>query len=313
MTATSTNQSAARSDPAQRMRTTMCATRISFVWFGTRKALSSIQKAQAAESFGAEGAYLSAGKKLLDTRHPQFKAVTSVRNRARSYWVSISLPYPEAGIRLVRQDALATFEDQMNRFKQELDEAVAGLEQQYAELKSAAATRLGSLYNEADYPASLAGLFEVTWDYPSIEPPSYLQQLNPAIYEQECRRVEARFSEAVQLAEQAFLDEFSQLVSHLTERLGGREDGRPKIFRDSAVENLREFFDRFRSLNVRSNEQLDALVAQCQQIVTGVEPQQLREAGEFRQQIASQLSGVQSVLDGLLVDRPRRRIIRTPK
>ena len=41
----------------------------------------------------------------------------------------------------------------------------------------------------------------------------------------------------------------------------------------------------------------------------------LRESGGIRQQVASELSRVQSVLDGMMVDRPRRRIIRptTPK
>jgi hypothetical protein len=291
----------------------MCATRISFVWFGARKTLSAAQRDQAAESFGAEGEFLSAGKKLLDTRHPQFKTVTSVRNRARSYWTSLSLPYPESGIRLVRQDAVETFQDQMTVFKDELDEAVGQLDKQYAALKAAAQERLGSLYDEADYPASLDGLFDVSWDFPSVEPPSYLQQLNPELYEQECRRMQAKFDEAVQMAEQAFIEELSQLVSHLTERLGGHEDGRPKVFRDTTVGNLREFFERFRSLNVRSSDQLDALVLQCGQIVDGVQPQELRENGGLRQQVASQLSGVQSVLDGLLVDRPRRRIIRVPK
>jgi hypothetical protein len=314
MTPTSTTQPPTHStSPANRMRATMCATRVSFTWFGTRKTLSTAQKAQAAESFGAEGEFLSAGKKLLDTKHPRFKAVTSVRNRTRAYWTSLSLPYPEPGIRLVRQDALETFQDQMRVFKDELDEAVAGLDERYAALKAAAQERLGSLYNEADYPASLAGMFDVSWDFPSVEPPPYLQQLNPELYEQECRRVQARFDEAVQMAEQAFIEELSQLVSHLTERLGGHEDGKPKIFRDTAVGNLREFFDRFRALNVRSNDQLDSLVSQCRQVVDGVQPQELRDNGGLRQQVATQLSGVQSVLDGLLVDRPRRRIIRSPK
>ena len=313
MTATATVEPTTRNNPARRMRATMCATRVGFVWFGTRKTLSRAQKTQAAESFGAHGDFLSAGKKLLDTKHPRLKAVTSVRNRTRSYWTSISLPYPEPGIRLVRQDVLEPFQDQLTEFKQELEEAVEQLDEQYAALKSAAEDRLGSLFNEADYPLSLAGLFDVSWDYPSIDPPSYLQQLNPELYEQECLRVQARFDEAVQMAEQSFIEELSQLVSHLTERLGGQEDGHPKIFRDTAVGNLREFFDRFRSLNVRSNEQLDALVSQCGQIVQGVEPRDLRDNGGLRQQVASQLSGVQSILDGLLVDRPRRRIIRSPK
>ncbi|HBL46841.1 MAG TPA: hypothetical protein DDZ90_25975, partial [Planctomycetaceae bacterium] len=130
---------------------------------------------------------------------------------------------------------------------------------------------------------------------------------------QECQRVQSRFEEAVRLAEDAFLGELSQLVSHLTDRLSGQADGRPKVFRDSAIGNLHEFFERFRSLNVRSNEQLDVLVAQCQGIVQGIQPQELRKRGELRQQVASELSGVQAALDGLLVDRPRRQIIRTPK
>jgi hypothetical protein len=99
----------------------------------------------------------------------------------------------------------------------------------------------------------------------------------------------------------------------LTERLSGSEDGKPKVFRDSAIANLGEFFQRFRHLNVRSNEQLDELVMQAQRIVQNVEPQALRENLSLRQQVATRLSGLQSVLDGLLVDRPRRNIVRRAK
>jgi hypothetical protein len=63
----------------------MAALRLSFTWFGTRKTLSTEQKAQAAESFGAEREFLSAGKKLIDTRDPAFRAVTAVRSQAMSY------------------------------------------------------------------------------------------------------------------------------------------------------------------------------------------------------------------------------------
>jgi hypothetical protein len=44
-----------------------------------------------------------------------------------------------------------------------------------------------------------------------------------------------------------------------------------------------------------------------------VEPQQLRDNQSLRQNVSSQLSSVQSVLDGLLVDRPRRNILRRGK
>jgi hypothetical protein len=172
---------------------------------------------------------------------------------------------------------------------------------------------LGSLYDPGDYPPSLEGLFQVAWDFPSVEPPDYLRQLHPEIYEQECQRMRQRFDEAVQLAEQAFLEELGQLVAHLTERLTGQADGKPKIFRDSSIGNLTEFFQRFRRLNVRSNEQLDQLVDQCQQVVRGVEPQLLRESAGVRQSVAQELARVQTALDSLLVDRPRRNILRRPR
>ena len=302
-----------QTNPAQRLRTTMAGARLSVTSLGTRKTLTPQQKAQAADTFGAEGAYMSAAKKLIDTTHPAFKRVTGVKNQAVQYWKGLTLPFPEPGLRLIRQDDIQGFDVQMTTLKSKLDEAVAGLNDHYDELVSAARVRLGSLFNSGDYPDTLVGMFDIQWDYPSVEPPDYLRQLNPQLYEQEAQRVAARFDEAVQLAEQAFLEELSSLVSHLTERLAGNDDGKPKTFRDTSVTNLTDFFERFRRLNVRSNDQLDELVQRAQQVVRGVQPQELRDNQSLRQQVNTQLSSVQSALDGLLVDRPRRNILRRPK
>ena len=306
-------RSQASTSASDRLRSTMAAARLSFNWLGVRKSLSSSQKNQAADSFGAEGKFLSAGKKLLDTSHPAFKAVTAIRGRAVAYWKSISLPFPEPGIRLIPQGSIGEFNEQMSCLRDELDEAVLELNEHYDELRHAARERLGDLFDLSDYPTTLVGMFAIEHDFPSVEPPPYLRQLSPELYQQECQRVQSRFDEAVQLAEQAFIEELARLVAHLTERLSGAEDGKPKVFRDSAVTNMTEFFERFRSLNVRSNEQLDALVGNAQRVVRGVEPQQLRDSQALRQNISKQMAAVQAGLDQLLVDRPRRNIQRRPR
>lgn len=298
---------------AQRLRTTMAAVRVSMSWLGTKKSLSAEQRAEAAEPFGTDARFLSAGKRLLDISHPAYKAVTAVRGKVIAFTKSMSLPYPEPGIRLIRQDRIDDFAAKMREFQEELAEAVENLDRHYSDLKATARQRLGSLFNAGDYPESLRTMFAVEFDFPSITPPDYLQQLNPQLYEEECRRVQSRFDEAVRLAEAAFTTELAKLVSHLTERLSGQDDGKPRVFRDSVVENLTEFFQWFRQLNVRSNEQLDTLVADAQRIVRGVEPQDLRDNEGLRQHVATEMSRVQSVLDGLLVDRPRRAILRRPK
>lgn len=298
---------------AQRLRAVMAACRLQFRWLGTQKALSAAQRSVAAEAFDAEGEYVSAGKRLLDVRHPAYRAVTAIRTKAVDHWRGLTLPYPEPGVRLIRRARAAEFAEALDDYRAELHDAVAGLDRHYAELKAAARQRLGALYDERDYPDSLAGHFDLSYDFPEIDPPAYLVELSPGLYAQEQQRIRARFEEAVRLAETAFAEEFARLVDHLTERItGANEDGSPKVFRDSVVSNLGEFFDRFRSLNVRSNEQLDELVERAQAAVRGVAARDLRDSATLRRHVATQLSRVQSELDGLLVDRPRRRILRPP-
>ena len=298
---------------SERLRDTTAAVRLSFNWPGVRKALSAEQKSRAAEAFDADGSSIAATKRLIDTSHPAFKAVTAVKSQATGYWKGMTLPFPEAGVRLIRQDRVEEFDSRMTELRGELDEAVVALERHYGELRAAAARRLGTLFDERDYPPTLTGLFQIDWDFPSVDPPNYLLELNSELYEQESRRVAARFDEAVQLAEEAFTSELAALVSHLADRLSGTEDGQPKIFRDSAVRNLTEFFERFRELNIRSSEQLDETVEEARRVVHGIEPGQLRENHDLRQTVARELTAVQNVLDDLLVDRPRRRILRRPR
>ena len=93
----------------------------------------------------------------------------------------------------------------------------------------------------------------------------------------------------------------------------GQTDGQPKVLRDSAVTNLLDFFNRFGQLNVRSNDQLDELVERARQVIEGRWPQELRADPRLRQTIAEDLSEVRNALDEMMVDRPRRNILRRPK
>src|ERR1019366_9546516 len=239
MIATTLDSADSRSSmtPAQRLRVSSAAVRVSFIWLGVRKTLTPSQKTQAAETFGAESDFLSARKKLLDTTHSAYKDVTAIRGRVGAFWKALTLPYPDPGIRLIRQEQVDTFNQQMAAFRQELIDAVACLDEHYAELKSAARCRLGNLYDPLDYPPTLRGLFDLAWEFPNVQPPDYLMQINPAIYEQERARIAARFEEAVRLAEQAFVSEFAGLVSHLCERLSTQGDGEKKVFRDTRKQN----------------------------------------------------------------------------
>ncbi len=298
-------------NPAQRLRRMAAAVRVHFTWLGVHRTLTAQQKEEVGETYGADARLLNAGKKIIDIRHEAFRKLTAIRSRIISYWRGITLPYVESGVRLIRQSDIEGFVHAMEGFRQELTQAEADLDAVFGEIKIDALQRLGRLYDPADYPSEVRGLFAVDWEFPSVEPPSYLMRLNSDLYQQEQERIARRFEEAVQLAEQAFIAEFSKLLSHLTERLANGEDGQRRVFRDSVVTNLTEFFQKFKHLNVRSNQELDQLVNQAQQLVQNVTPQQLRDNVSLRQQIATEMVQVQSQLEGMIVDRPRRQIIRS--
>jgi hypothetical protein len=295
---------------AHRLRTTMAAVKLAFTWLGVRKTLAPEQRTTAARAFHADRELLSASKLILDTKNPAYRAVAAVRSEASTYWRTVTLPFPEAGIRLLPQNSLGLFAQTMQTYRERLQEAARELSGQYDTIKSEAQRRLGTLFNASDYPATLDGLFDLEVSYPTIEPPNYLMALHPDVYQAEQARVRERFESAVELAEQAFATELQRLTAHLAERLTGLHDGQPKVFRDSAVENLREFFERFRRLNIRSSPELDALVEQAQQTINGIEPQTLRDSNRLRQMVARDFEQIQASVGALLVDRPRRNILR---
>lgn len=296
-------------EAARDIRASMGAVKVSFTWMGTRRSLSESQTRQAANQFDADAELVSAYKKLIDTKHPAYKAVNAVKGQVVSYWRGISLPYPTEGVRLIKRDDIEGFDRRMQEFREELREAVANLQLEYESIKARAREHLGALYDPSDYPASLEGAFAISWEYPPVEPPRYLMNFNPELYEAEQRRVQERFESAVTMAEDAFADQLRQLVEHLVERLTDKSDG-PKIFRNSAVENFRAFYESFRRLNVRGNTELDALVSRANDLVSGVDPQDLRDSAVRRQELRDQMAEVQNTLDDLLSNQPRRRVMR---
>ena len=64
----------------------------------------------------------------------------------------MSLPYPEPGIRLIRQQKIDQFAEKMKEFQEELTEAVQALDRQYYDLKAIARQRLGSCTTVATIP-----------------------------------------------------------------------------------------------------------------------------------------------------------------
>jgi hypothetical protein len=221
----------------------------------------------------------------------------------------MTLPYPQEGIRLIKQSDIAAFEDKMREYKDQLSAAAANLQLEYDSIKEAAREKLGDLFNSSDYPPTLDGVFDVRWEYPPVEPLNYLMTFNPELYQQEQSRVQQRFETAVVLAENAFAEQFQEMIAHLIERLTDEPDGTKKTFKASAVENFQEFYQNFQRMNVRSNAQLEGLIRQANELVAGIDVKDLRKNNSLRQTLTNQMAGVKTALDSMITNAPRRRVM----
>src|SRR5437762_3234786 len=87
-----------RESPAQRLRRTAAAVRVTLHWWGVHRALTSQQKEEFGVVTAADSRFLTAGKKLVDVRHEAFRRLTSIKTRLGHYWKGITLPYTEPGV-----------------------------------------------------------------------------------------------------------------------------------------------------------------------------------------------------------------------
>src|SRR5580704_12062831 len=131
--------------PAQRLRRIAAAVRVRLRWWGVHRALTAQQKEEMGAVASADARLLTAGKKLIDSRHEAVRRLASVKTRLGNYWRGLTLPYTEPGIRLIRQADVEAFVHGMEGFREELAEAAAGLAAAYEDIKDDARRRLGRL------------------------------------------------------------------------------------------------------------------------------------------------------------------------
>lgn len=283
-------------------------------WWGVTREVDDDTRDKMASAVGAAKEEISAKKRLVAKGDASYKGCTKVRSQARSWFKEISNPWPEEGVRLIRREDLEPLNTKIAVLQTQLDQAVAGLQARYREIIEERRKNQGTMFREGDYPQTLEGLFGIWVEFVSLEPPAYLQVENPRLYQQACERAAARFEEAVGLIENSMATEFKGFLDDMVDRLGYDEAGKPKRFkimedgRCPVVDNLRDFFGKFRTMSVGSSEELDALVNEAEQIVQGVKPESLRSAADTRQVLREGMAAIGEKLNAMVELRPARKV-----
>lgn len=255
-------------------------------------------------------AYVNASKRLVDGE--SLRSVESIRGEARAWLATQSLPFPLDGAVFVPSNQIERIDAKLAEYRAKYEEATDAFASDYAVLREAARARLGSLYSETDYPVEIRRRFSFSWRFLSLAPASEAQLVNPKLVAQEREKFQRLMAEAAEGAVTELRTRFAACVDHVVERLAPTDDGKPRVFRESLVGNLKDFLDGFAGLNVCDDRQLATLVERARATIDGVDAPALRSSEGLRGQVAARMADVSAALDGMIVDRPSRKVRLAP-
>jgi hypothetical protein len=256
----------------------------------------------------AEKKMLKMEKSLLDS--PELKAISAFDLACQIWLSSAALPsYLMAGLYRIPIAKVRAIYDGLVERETQRKQLVEAFLDRYAALKQEAAALLADQYDPADYPKLevVASKFKFEYFFMDIdEVPDQLKSIDAAIYGEAVKKTEAKLAQVVSDIRLGMSEAFSEVIAHMAERLQTGPDGKPKVFRDSLVTNLTEFFEDFPLRNVTNDEGLTALVQKAKAVMAGITPDDLRDAdGGVRAKVAKSISQIKTAVDAMVVERTR--------
>jgi hypothetical protein len=251
---------------------------------------------------------LAVSKELIDCA--EYDAIQTIDNGFRVDLVKVALPSPlRRGMYLVPVGLVSRVSNAIEEYEGRRRSLVDAFVAAYSGAVRSARARLGTLWAADDYPHvdDVRAAFTVRTRWESFGVPALLERVDADLFRQERGRIQAELRDAQEEIRTALRAGLADLVSHLSERLAPGPDGKPRIFRDSAVRNVTEWLDLFQHRNITGDAQLAELVTQARSVLRGVDAESLRRAPMIRDSVRAGLDEINERLAPLVTERPRRR------
>ncbi len=146
----------------------------------------------------------------------------------------------------------------------------------------------------------------VAFTYVGITVPEALAEISADLYAREKEKAAKAWEDAKVESVRALREEMADLVEHLKDRLTPDADGKPKVFRNSLLDNLTEFCQSFPLRDVAGDSALADIVTKLQAL-KGLDADSIRNSTRVRETLASTMEEVKRVADELVTTAPVRK------
>lgn len=249
------------------------------------------------KSAGAKGA-ARVNKSLMAGR-TELTDIQSIVGAARNYLYGNTVPWSDAGQRLLPAVRLLKVDQRMSDYKAEFDAKVAEFVDIYPSLITAQAMALGDMFDRNEFPTAtqIASKFAFSCEYePVPSAGDFRVDIGNTALEELRARLEASADARVQRATD---DVRLRLVEHL-ERMSERlitdtdDAGAPKArrFHDTLVSNAFELCDLVGDMNITQDPKLAQARSKLETALTGCSAQTLRQDDTKREDVRQTVNEV---------------------
>ena len=258
----------------------------------------------------ADRELIKVSKQLLDS--DELKAIHRLDGEVRNWLYNVSVPSLfRPGVYRVKVEAVEQIDRKLAEFREGRAVRVEALAAAYDQRVAEARGRLRAAWSADDYPpvGDVVRAFAFDWEYIEVgDAPGRLEKISSAIFQSQREKAESRWREAATEYRELLRVAMADLVNHMVERLSPGSDGRRKVFRNSLVGNLSEFLETFSLRDVTDDAELQRLVGQARELLSGIDADTLRKSDGLRESVRRGFERVKGELDTMLVVRPKRRI-----
>ena len=236
---------------------------------------------------------LLAGTGFLDT-------LTKYASNARGWHNSQTLAWSDNGLRLLPVSNFVAYKKQLGVLESNYNALVDKFIEAYPNLVSAAAFQLGNLFDRTEYPDADKIKTKFSFAYTFMPVPTsgdFRVDINEEAKNEIMQSCSNAYEQRLANAMQEAWNRLHECLSRMSERLEVEVvDGehKPKIFRDSLVENANEMVGLLSHFNLTNDERLEDARRMLEYRMKNLDADSLRDNLTLRQVVKSDVDSILS-------------------
>jgi hypothetical protein len=237
-------------------------------------------------------------KRLMPSK--VLRDVNSTLTAIRNHFHKNTLPWHDAGGRLLTRKLFATFIEEHEALVKKAEVAIEKfITADYPTERDRAEFRMGDVFKSEDYPsqAELRTMYRVRLDFEPVGDASdFRVEMDQKHADSVRQSIERNVNNRIQTAMREVWDRLAKTLRHFHDRMAD-EDAR---FKRATIDNLREIIDVLPALNVLDDPDLESIRIDIMNHLSDLDPVELRDNEEMRREVSGEAKRIMDTMDGFM-------------